>query len=225
MPLIARATNTVRNKNLIIVLMCVAALAMFAYDGWQGYPARNDEIVTKKLANAPTVLSADQELIRDWKGWVRESTENRQRMDGVIEYAKTTVRELEKWKTSGEIALQRWIALALLFINAAAMWWFVHCQRRRAIADDATLSPAPGVVIPWEKITRIDNTRWDAMGIVELTYTDASGTAKKAKLDDYETQRKPLLEILDLLAVKAVNAEVFPKDEPKEKSEGDAAAK
>ena len=34
MPLVARAYKTVRNKNLLIVLMCALFLSWFAYDGF-----------------------------------------------------------------------------------------------------------------------------------------------------------------------------------------------
>ena len=212
MALTARASNTVRNKNFIIVLMCVGSMAWFAYDGWKGYPTANDACV-KILADSPQVASADQEFVRGWKKWVNETAENRQRMDLLVENAKKNVGGLAHWKKVSEINLQRWIVLGLLGATGAAIWWFVHCQRRRAIADDATLSPSPGVVIPWEKITKVDNTRWHSMGIVEITYSDSAGNSAKAKLDDYETERKPLLEILDMLAEKAVNAEFFPTEE------------
>jgi hypothetical protein len=73
------------------------------------------------------------------------------------------------------------------------------------------------VVIPWEKITTVDNTRWKSTGIVDINYTDENGQSQKAKFDDYELDREPLLEILDKLSAKAVNAEFIPKEEPAEK--------
>ena len=81
---------------------------------------------------------------------------------------------------------------------------------------------APGVVIPWEKITRVDNTRWKNHGIVDITYTDAQGATQKADFDDYKLQREPLLAILDQLGDKAVNAEFLPQEQPKEEAKNDA---
>jgi hypothetical protein len=80
--------------------------------------------------------------------------------------------------------------------------------------DDGTLSPARGLVIPWEKITRVDNTRWRTMDIVDLTFTDEAGAPQKALLDGYEVDREKLVEILDQLSAKAAHAEFLPKEEP-----------
>jgi len=214
MALTARASATVRSKNLIILVMCFGSMAWFGYDGWKGYPGGNDRRVDKLKSDSSELLSADQEFVRAWKLWANESHENHVRMDGLIEQMKTKVEGLNGWKTTSEIALQRYIVYGLGCAAAAALWWFFHCQRRRVIADDKTISPKVGAVIPWEKITKVDNTRWKKMGIVDLTYTDETGQSAKAKLDDYETDRDPLLEILDLLAEKAVNAEFVPKEEP-----------
>jgi hypothetical protein len=215
MPLMARASTTVRNKNLIILVMCFGSMAWFGYDGWRGYP-RGDDARVARLAGDLNALSslqsADQQFVRDWKGWENETPANRERMDKIVDDAKKST-DLKGWKTASEIQLQRYIVMGLGCCTLAAIWWFINCQRRRVIADDQMISPKAGVVVPWEKISKVDNTRWEKVGIVELTYTDEKGQPGKAKLDDYETEREPLLEILDLLAEKAVNAEFFPKEE------------
>ena len=124
------------------------------------------------------------------------------------------VGKVEGWKNPFDIQLQRWIVLGLAAATAASLWWFLHCQKRRAIAEESTVSPAPGVVVAWDKITRVDNTRWKKMGIVEITFSDSQGHAHKAKFDDYELEREPLLAILDQLAEKAaVHAEFIPKED------------
>jgi len=209
MALVARASKTVRNKNIIIFFMCALFLCWFAYDGFHTYPASNDRIV-----NALQGKGASPEIERfleHWQGWSQESPENRERMDQIIKEDKT-VQHVEGWKTVTDIAIQRGIVtvLGLAVIGAAA--WFVMCQRRRAIAEDATVSPAPGVVIPWENITVVDNARWKKMGIVDITYKDKDGDLHKANFDDYKLEREPLLAILDQLAEKAVNAEFLPKE-------------
>jgi hypothetical protein len=212
MPLIARASKTVRNKNLIIIAMCVGAMAWFAYDGWKAYPAHNDALI-KEFYDSGKMDSTDQAFVREWKGWTNESLERREKMDAVVEKAKNEkLFAFDHYKTVPEINLQQYIVYGLGVATAAAIWWFLNCQRRRAIADDKTISPAPGIVVPWENITLVDNTRWDKVGIVELTFTDVAGKPGKANLDDYQTEREPLLEILDLLSEKAVNAKFIPEE-------------
>jgi hypothetical protein len=137
----------------------------------------------------------------------------REKMDVTIKSEESHIT-LEGWKGPFDVWLQRLLAWCLLGCVGAATGWVVHCQRRRAIAEEGTVSPAPGVVIPWEKITRVDNTRWKTMGIVDITYMDEKGVSREADFDDYKLQREPLLAILDQLGEKAVNAEFLPKEEP-----------
>jgi hypothetical protein len=215
MALVARASTTVRNKNLLIILMCAVFFAWFAYDGYVGYPRRNDRIVERMkgwLDEGKIDPEFDKD-IRGWQGWSNETPEARERMDKVVASSKNRVK-VEEWKAVLDISVQRWIVLGLAGATAGSIWWFFHCQRRRAIGEETTVSPAEGVVVPWDKITRVDNTRWKSTGIVEITFPGPDGKPQKAKFDDYELEREPLLEILDQLAIKAVNAEFIPRDEP-----------
>jgi len=212
MAFVARASTTVRNKNLLIILMCAVFFVWFAYDGFVGYPRNNDRLVNRLvgLAKDGKIATEHLSLLETWQGWSNETPENRAKLDAIVAGSKNQV---EGWKATLDISVQRWIVQELGVATAAAAWWFIHCQRRRAIAEETTVSPMPGVVIPWEKITRVDNTRWKSTGIVEITFPGPDGTPQKAKFDDYELERKPLLDILDLLLEKAVNAEFIPKED------------
>ncbi len=153
MALIARASKTVRNKNLIIVFMCALCAAWFAYDGFHTYPANHDRIV--RFLQDKDTNPEDLELLHHWKDWNNESQENRLRMDQIIKSDKTTVH-VEGWKEVADISVQRWIVAVLGASVIGSLAWFIACQRRRAIADEKTVSPAPGVAIPWENITVVD---------------------------------------------------------------------
>ncbi len=213
MALVARASNTVRNKNLLIILMCAVFFVWFAYDGFVGYPRNNDRLVERMvgLAKDGKIDSEHLPLLEGWKGWSNETPDRRTQLDNIVASSKN---QIEGWKATLDISVQRWIVLGLAAATAASIWWFIHCQRRRAIAEENTVSPAPGVIVPWDKITQVDNTRWKSTGIVEITFPGPDGTPQKAKFDDYELDRKPLLDILDMLADKAVNAEFIPKEDP-----------
>ena len=217
MTLVARASPTVRLKNLFIVLMCAVFFGMFFRDGYYTYPARNDLKVAGLVDNVAVSLTTKvkaQDWLRDG-GWGKVSPERREEMNQALtEEERNAHINKEGWKGPFDVTLQRFLAWCLLGFVGVSLWWYVHCQRRRALAEDATVSPAPGVVIPWEKITRVDNTRWKTMGIVDITYTDAQGASRQADFDDYKLQREPLLAILDQLGEKAVNAEFLPKEEP-----------
>ncbi|HUO08452.1 MAG TPA: hypothetical protein VM008_09155 [Phycisphaerae bacterium] len=209
-PIIARASSTVRNKNLLIVLMCLAMACWFAYDGFIGWPSRNNQLVdgpiSTRIKDDP-MYAQYLPVLTDWKGWNDSDAHTRDVMSGIAHALNT-----EGWKTDTDISNQKYIVIALAIATLASIVWFAHCQRRRAIAQGDTVSPSPGIIIPWQKITLVDNNRWKSMGIVTITYDIGEGP-KKAKFDDYETEREPLLMILDQLAEKAVNAEFIPKDE------------
>ena len=213
--LIARASSTVRNKNLLIVLMCLGMACWFAYDGWIGWPGNNDKLVAGPIATRvhdDPMYTQYQPVLDGWHGW--NAADSKARLE-ISNLARAT--NVEGWKTETDIRNQQYIVCALLAATAGAIWWFVHCQKRRVIAEGETVSPSPGVVLPWSKITVVDNTRWKTMGIVQITY-DVGAGPQKAKFDDYETDREPLLLILDQLAEKAVNAEFIPKEEAEEKA-------
>ena len=218
MPLVAKASRTVFLKNLLIVAMCAVALGLFAYDGYYGYPSKNDRIVKQMLAMTDVsdgrMSTEFREDLATWKGWQNETDAARRRMDDIATAGAKVGQGIEGWKKVLDIKIQRGCVWGLAAAFVASLWWIIHCQRRRVIAEETTVSPAPGVVIPWDKITEVDNARWKSAGIVDITYTAADGTPRKAKFDDYEVERDPLIAILDQLAEKAVNAEFLPKEEP-----------
>ena len=226
---VARASKTVRGKNLIILLMCLVFFGWFFYDGYFTYPANNDRKVASLVDN-PAVSLPTKVLAQDWQrdgGWSRLPEARHEQMNQALD-EETRNNHINKdgWKGPFDVRLQRILAWGLLGCLAGSVWWFVHCQRRRAIAEEGTVSPMPGVVIPWAKITRVDNTRWKSVGIVDITYTNERGETRQADFDDYKLEREPLLAILDELGEKAVNAEFVPKEEGKEpvKDAGDAPA-
>ncbi len=212
MPLIARASTTVRNKNILILLMCAGFLSWFAYDAWVRYPRDNDRLVTvmKSYVEGNRLSATNLPQLEAWTGWAHEDSQSRANMTTLAQ----NEAKIENWRSETDINTQKYIVIALALAVIAAIWWFFHCQARRAIADELSISPAKGVVIPWDKIIRINNTRWKSTGIVEITYLDAAGKEQSAKFDDYEIEREPLLEILDQMADKATRAEIIPKDDP-----------
>jgi len=217
--LIARASNAVRNKNLIILVMCLVFCGMFIWDGFKAYPARNNYKIANVLnEHASAVSSEHLKVFEDYAkvgGWDKASPELRQQVDDALRGEAEHIGT-EGWKSPFDVKLQQGIAIGLVGCVAAAIWWFIRCQKRRVIAEGNTVSPAPNVVIPWDKITVVDNSRWKKVGIVDITYTDDAGMSQKAEFDDYKVQREPLLAILDMLAEKAVNAEFLPKEEATE---------
>ena len=201
-------------RNLILALMCAAFCALFIRDGFYGYPANNDRVV-REIRRVEDVTAATAERAEQWKGWNNESVQNREAMTESLksETGAAAGRIAQAWKKPFDVTLQRWLAVALVAVNVWSLSRLVRFLRKRTQCDDATLSPRRGLVIPWEKISQVDNSDWRTADIVEITYTDAAGTAQKALLDGYEVDKGKLVPILEQLAEKAVNAEFLPKEE------------
>lgn len=198
MALVAPASTTVRNKNLILVAMFAVFAIWFSYDGWKGYPAGNDKVIAKRLAQVETEPGREPAYykeLQEWPGWSKATAAQRKHMS---ESLKIHTHD-EGWKSSNDIILQQGLALVLYASTLGFVGWFWHCQRRRAVADEAGLSPAPGVLIPWTAITKIDNRRWRKVGIVTVEYKDAAGQVQTAELDDYLLDHDQLLPILEKL--------------------------
>ncbi len=213
MAIIAKASKTVRNKNLILIGMIVVFAIWFAYDGWQGWPAKNDEIVHKQIPariaqNKLPPEVADQ--FKNWKTWNTETPERRKLLeDAWHQY------HFDGFHSDVDLAVQKAIVVFLSVATIVAIWWYKRCQKRRATADEAGLSPAEGIMIPWDAITKIDNTRWKRTGIVDLAYVE-NGEEKMAKLDDYLLDGLP--PVLNEVVTRATKAQVItPPEEPKKK--------
>lgn len=214
MSLTATASRTVRNKNLILIGLVVVFAIWFAYDGWRGWPAKNDQIAEKQIPAriAQNKMPAEVvERVSNWQGWNHETPERRKTLESIVqEY------HLEGFHGDVDILIQKAIVIALSISTLAAIWWYFHCQKRRVVVDDAGLSPEPGMTISWDSITKVDNTRWKRSGIVDVTYLE-NGEEKIAKLDDYLLDGLP--PVLNEVAVRATKAHVItPPDDVAAKS-------
>ena len=203
MPLIATASTQVRNKNIILILLCAVFAALFVYDGFYGYVQSNDNVIRDIAAQdrkKPYLEESTRVLFAQWPGWANAT-------DIQKEFATSFVTEKKlpvKWHNTLDLFVQKILAVALVAITGLAVWWFLHCQKRRAIADEKSLSPAPGVEIPWDAITEVDNTRWKKSGIVTLTYKNVQGLPETEILDEYHLDNlRPLLQELERRAVHA----------------------
>ena len=206
MAIVATASTTVRNKNLIFTLMCIAFTVWFGYDGLRRYPAANDRVVAIMAANARAGVGADKEQLaklEGWPGWAQATSAERADVDAIVKATNA-----EGWHSAFDIRLQIYLTIGLAVVSLAAIARFLHGQRRRAIADENGLSPEPGLIIPWSDITKIDNTRWNKMGIVDLEYSGADGKIHRTLLDSYSLDDLPPL--LNELATRADKAQFIP---------------
>jgi hypothetical protein len=207
----------ITTRNVILALMCAVFMVWFFKDGWFGYPATNDRVV-QAVSEASDTSTTTHILAKNWKGWSNESAESREEMTEALkkETGSQAGKIAQAWHQPFDVTLQRFLSVLLILVNVWSIGRLITFLRKRVECDDTTISPRRGVVVPWDKITCVDNTFWRGADIVQITYMDAEGKAQKADLDGYECDREKLIAILDQLAEKAVNAEFLPKEAPPE---------
>lgn len=221
MALIATASKTVRNKNLIMLVMFLGATGWFAYDGWISYPKNNDKLVAEMKVNATKgngLNMDDLPLLEKWpanngdgQGWNSASSELRDQVYNDIVKRKNVATG---WKTQTDILVQKLLVGFLIFASGGVVWWYLHCQKRRVVADEKGLILNHVTEIPWGNITKIDNRDWKKKDIVTIEYKATGqaagteqGTTQTAILDGYNLDN--LVPVLEVLAEKATNAEVL----------------
>ena len=208
MPIVAKANTGYSIRILIMAVLCAVFAFWFAKDGWIGYPKQNDAIVARLLdpttATPQSAVPAAKEKLKSWPGYAQASSAEITEMGTLVKNCN-----IEDWHTELDVLVQRGIVVGLILGVIVTLVFYRRYTRKRAIADEAGLSPAQGIVIAWSDITKIDNTQWDKRGIVTITYKAAnSQEPQTAILDDYDLDNLPA--VLEEVSNRAVNAEFDP---------------
>jgi hypothetical protein len=205
MPIVARASRGYAVRILIMAGLCAVFAFWFAYDGVIGWPKRDDTLVQYMVDHPNPHIDSPQAvtILHEWPGFKKATSDQIKEMGDL---AKSS--GIDEWKTELDLFWQRAIVVGLVLGTAGTLYFYRRYTRKRAVADDAGLSPAHGIMIPWANITKIDNTQWDKRGIVTISYTDAAGQGQSAILDDYDLDNLPVL--LEEVAERAINATFDP---------------
>ena len=208
MPIVAKANTGYSIRILIMAVLCAVFAFWFAKDGWIGYPQQNDAIVQRlldpKTATPQSALPEAQAKLKSWPGYANASSKQISEMGTLVKNSN-----IEDWHTELDMLVQRGIVFGLVLGVLATLYFYYRYTRKRAIADEAGLSPAQGILIPWESITKIDNTQWDKRGIVTITYKAVEGgEPQTAILDDYDLDNLPA--VLEEVSNRAIHAEFDP---------------
>ncbi len=158
--------------RFVIIGMAAFALSLWsAYDGLVAYPEMNvryDKFIELQT-NGKSDLWADYARS---KGWPVEQPATR--------------------KSDFDIRVQ-FIQMGICaFFGVAAFAWLGWLRSKAAGADNEGLI-IKDKKIPFDSITKLDKSRWEAKGIVTLTYQEG-GAEKTLTLDDwYYAGTEPLL--------------------------------
>ena len=175
-PIVAHPDSTYRLKRFIMVLVLLGMGPWFAYDGWKGWPAENQQI-------------ADRQQQLDHARQVRDTA----KIDE-LNHDPLTHKE-----PHSDLALniQKLLAVALPIGGILFLIWTLRASRGvyRLTGDVLEVPGHPPVRL--SEIAEIDASHWERKGIAYLRYRTASGAAGRLCLDDFIYERDPTDQIYD----------------------------
>lgn len=188
--IVATADNWDRGKKTVISLVLIIYCGgFFLYDGFIGWPARNQKL---------DQLDKQRDVTRDSAEKVRLTSE---------------MEKIGAHKSSLDILLQKVIGFIAL---PAGVWYLINTFRksRGEIRMSGSTVYVPGhPPIPLESITAVDNRRWQKKGIAVVEYSLPGKETSKFTLDDFIYRREPLDEIYDAILAYVAPAEESSGDE------------
>lgn len=159
-----------RNRLLLIALGALIWSALCVYDALEKYPAQIErrELFESTQKNHP----------KDWQDrWAEVATAN-----------DWDPKEPNK-RSPGDIHTQ-WIMFAICFpIGTYCLISVGRWSRKYIGADETTLYANGGIEVPFDKITRIDASRWERKGIAYVYY-DLGPSNGNVLIDDFKFERQ-----------------------------------
>ncbi len=174
----AKIASGYRNRLILIAAGALLYSAWIVYDATVKYPRQLD------------IYTAYQETIKDNPDTWNEVWAQKAKLNGWD--PQLTER------SQGDINTQ-WYMFAITFpIGAFCLFSLILWSRRYIGADDSTLYATGGVAVPFDKITAINASRWEAKGIARVRY-DLGAGQREVLIDDWKFEREPSDQIFQRL--------------------------
>jgi hypothetical protein len=169
--IVARAGKYYRVTRYIITAALIIMGLWFGYDGFYGWPAKNDKIREIDKQQQAALARGDQD----------EANRLTQEKNNVGTF-----------HSDADLLLQKVLFFTLPPLGLAlfARWMWISRGRYRLTADDVLHVPGHPPV-PLDRITELDKRLWDRKGIAYVGYEGPGGQQGKLKLDDFIYEREP----------------------------------
>jgi hypothetical protein len=169
-PIVATAGQYYRNMRYIICAGLIALGLWFAYDGFIGWPKKNQQIADIEAQHAQATR-------------VGEVSKAAQLLE--------QRNKLGEPKTDTDLFFQKLLGFALPPLGIAVVIWALYRSRGEYRLDGQTLHVPGHPPVPFENITDIDRHLWDRKGIAYISYDLGNGKQGRLKLDDFLYDRPP----------------------------------
>jgi hypothetical protein len=173
-PIIALGSGEYRFRRYLMTLLLVAGGVWFAYDGWKGWPAENQQIADLSHQMVEAEKAGNHDLYES--------------INGNSLTHKTPHTDLD-------IRWQKNLAVALPICGLLFLVWTLFNSRGAYQLQGGTLSVPGHPPVQLTEITEVDGSKWDRKGIAYIQYKAAGGATGKLRLDDFVYQQDPTDEI------------------------------
>lgn len=153
-----------KRRMIFIAAFLFLLGAWFFYDGWVGYPKKNEAYFAYQELKEQRRIDEWPQLAQS-RGWAR--------------------RPPEKAFSPGDIQGQFFLGGLSMALAFAALIWMYANRNRQLRADDEAVYGPTGRRVPFSSITGINKRKWESKGIAVLQY-QLDGKKGKLKLDDYK---------------------------------------
>lgn len=189
---VARAGRYYRNTRYLMCLMFIGMGLWFGVDGFSRYPAQN-----VRLAQIESRLTAiDAQLNGGDRRPDAATQESLVREQLELQNEQKSLHGGQP-HTETDIALQRFLALALPVAGLILLAWALYNSRDAYRLTGDTLQAPGHPPVPLSAIKDLDERQWDRKGIAYAKYELPDSTRGTIKLDDFVYDRPPIDAIYD----------------------------
>jgi hypothetical protein len=186
----ARGAAYYRRMRYLMAVILVAVAGWFAYDGYKGWPAENEQIdalAKRHKAHDPTLTNDELTLAQKQK------------------------------HSDTDIAWQKRLAFLLPCGGVLLLAWTLYRSRGQYMLRGETLLAPGHPPLELAEIAEIDASKWDRKGIADLIYRKTEGGGGKVRLDDFIYQQDGIDEIFDRVQAR-VDPDAFADRKSREKA-------
>jgi hypothetical protein len=169
-PIVAKGGQYYRNMRYIMCVGLIAAGVWFGYDGFVGWPKKNQQIADLTAQHEQAARAGDRE-----------------KAAALLEERK----KLGDIKGEWDLFLQRALCFTLPPLGVGIVLWALYRSRGEYRLVGQTLHVPGHPPVPFENITEIDRHLWDRKGIAYIHYDIGGRQQGRLTLDDFIYDRPP----------------------------------
>ncbi|MEM6910564.1 MAG: hypothetical protein AAF555_03185 [Verrucomicrobiota bacterium] len=224
----APITSWYARRMLFLGAICLGLSGWFAYDGFFGYPKKNETYEAfKKIYD-----EADPKWTDQWNAYSRgrgiegASAWREKHLDKLKHSANPEEGDPGPFYGEDKLREQKVFSLGTLVAALAVLVVWLLNRKKSMAVDDESFYPPKGGPVAFADIQRVDKRKWESQGLAFLTHGGGRTRVDGLKYGGFKNADPPLPElILERILAKFSGeiVELVEEEEPAEPSEKEAA--